>query len=74
MDQGGGKRPGAFAVYIEPWHADVFEVLDMKKNHGKDELRARWVLGLLFIYLFIIIFVSSFLVSPSFAVTPQPSS
>lgn len=41
VDQGGGKRPGAFAVYIEPWHADVFEVLDMKKNHGKDELRAR---------------------------------
>ena len=41
VDQGGGKRPGAFAVYIEPWHADVFEVLDLKKNHGKDELRAR---------------------------------
>ncbi|CAM9141847.1 unnamed protein product [Scytosiphon promiscuus] len=41
VDQGGGKRPGAFAVYIEPWHADVFEVLELKKNHGKDELRAR---------------------------------
>lgn len=41
VDQGGGKRPGAFAVYIEPWHADVLEVLEMKKNHGKDELRAR---------------------------------
>lgn len=41
VDQGGGKRPGAFAVYLEPWHADVFEVLELKKNHGKDELRAR---------------------------------
>lgn len=42
MDQGGGKRPGAFAIYIEPWHADVFDVLELKKNHGKDELRARY--------------------------------
>ena len=41
VDQGGGKRKGAFAVYIEPWHADVFEFLDLKKNHGKEELRAR---------------------------------
>ena len=41
VDQGGGKRPGAFAVYLEPWHADVFEVLELKKNHGKEELRAR---------------------------------
>ena len=41
VDQGGGKRPGAFAVYIEPWHADIFEVLNLKKNHGKEEQRAR---------------------------------
>jgi ribonucleoside-diphosphate reductase alpha subunit len=41
VDQGGGKRPGAFAVYIEPWHADIFDVLDLKKNHGKEERRAR---------------------------------
>lgn len=41
VDQGGNKRPGAFAVYLEPWHADVFEFLDMKKNTGKDEMRAR---------------------------------
>ncbi|KYQ91537.1 ribonucleotide reductase large subunit [Tieghemostelium lacteum] len=41
VDQGGGKRKGAFAVYLEPWHADVFEFLDLKKNHGKEEIRAR---------------------------------
>ncbi|KAJ3671691.1 hypothetical protein LUZ60_007770 [Juncus effusus] len=41
VDQGGGKRKGAFAVYLEPWHADVFEFLDLRKNHGKDENRAR---------------------------------
>src|SRR5436190_2698586 len=41
VDQGGGKRKGAFAVYLESWHADVFEFLDLNKNHGKDELRAR---------------------------------
>lgn len=41
VDQGGGKRKGAFAVYLEPWHADVFEFLDLKKNHGKEEKRAR---------------------------------
>ena len=41
VDQGGGKRKGAFAVYLEPWHADVEEFLDLKKNHGKEELRAR---------------------------------
>lgn len=41
VDQGGGKRKGSFAVYLEPWHADVFEFLDLKKNHGKDEMRAR---------------------------------
>ncbi len=41
VDQGGGKRKGAFAIYLEPWHADVFQFLEMKKNHGKEELRAR---------------------------------
>lgn len=41
VDQGGGKRKGAFAVYLEPWHADVFDFLEMKKNTGKDEQRAR---------------------------------
>lgn len=41
VDQGGGKRKGAFAIYLEPWHADVFEFLDLRKNHGKEELRAR---------------------------------
>jgi ribonucleoside-diphosphate reductase alpha subunit len=41
VDQGGGKRPGAFAIYLEPWHADVFDVLNLKKNHGKEEQRAR---------------------------------
>ena len=41
VDQGGGKRKGSFAVYIEPWHADVFDFLDLKKNHGKEENRAR---------------------------------
>ncbi|QEM13958.1 MULTISPECIES: ribonucleoside-diphosphate reductase subunit alpha [Mucilaginibacter] len=41
VDQGGGKRKGAFAVYLEPWHADIFEFLDLRKNHGKEEMRAR---------------------------------
>jgi ribonucleoside-diphosphate reductase alpha chain len=41
VDQGGGKRKGSFAVYLEPWHSDVFEFLDLKKNHGKEEMRAR---------------------------------
>lgn len=41
VDQGGGKRKGSFAIYLEPWHADIFEFLEMKKNHGKEELRAR---------------------------------
>ncbi len=41
VDQGGGKRKGAFAVYLEPWHADVYEFLDLRKNHGKEEMRAR---------------------------------
>ncbi len=38
---GGGKRKSAFAIYLEPWHADVFEFLDLKKPHGKEEFRAR---------------------------------
>ncbi|WP_426489924.1 ribonucleoside-diphosphate reductase subunit alpha [Hymenobacter sp. 102] len=41
VDQGGGKRKGAFAMYLEPWHADIFDFLDLKKNHGKEEMRAR---------------------------------
>lgn len=41
VDQGGNKRPGAFACYIEPWHADIFPFLDLRKNHGKEEVRAR---------------------------------
>lgn len=41
VDQGGGKRKGAFAVYMEPWHADIHDLLDLKKNHGKEEMRAR---------------------------------
>ena len=41
VDQGGGKRKGAFAIYLEPWHADIEDFLDLKKNHGKDEMRAR---------------------------------
>lgn len=41
VDQGGGKRKGAFAVYLEPWHADIMEFLELKKNHGKEEQRAR---------------------------------
>jgi ribonucleoside-diphosphate reductase alpha chain len=41
VDQGGGKRKGSFAIYVEPWHADIFDILDLKKNHGKEEMRAR---------------------------------
>jgi ribonucleoside-diphosphate reductase alpha chain len=41
VDQGGGKRKGSFAIYMEPWHADIFDFLDLRKNHGKEELRAR---------------------------------
>jgi ribonucleoside-diphosphate reductase alpha subunit len=41
VDQGGGKRPGAFAIYLEPWHGDILDVLNLKKNHGKEEQRAR---------------------------------
>lgn len=41
VDQGGGKRKGSFAIYMEPWHADIFDFLELKKNHGKEEMRAR---------------------------------
>lgn len=41
VDQGGGKRKGSFAIYLEPWHADIFDFLALKKNHGKEEMRAR---------------------------------
>jgi ribonucleoside-diphosphate reductase alpha chain len=41
VDQGGGKRKGSFAIYLEPWHADIFDFLDLRKNNGKDEMRAR---------------------------------
>merc|ERR550514_1360066 len=41
VDQGGGKRKGAFAIYLEPWHADIFDWLELRKNHGKEECRTR---------------------------------
>lgn len=41
VDQGGNKRPGAFALYLEPWHSDIFDFIDIRKNHGKEEIRAR---------------------------------
>ena len=41
VDQGGGKRKGSFAIYLEPWHADIYDFLELKKNHGKEEMRAR---------------------------------
>jgi ribonucleoside-diphosphate reductase alpha chain len=41
VDQGGGKRKGSIAVYLEPWHADIYQFLDIRKNHGKEEMRAR---------------------------------
>ena len=52
VDQGGIKRPDSFAIYIEPWHADVSEFLDLRKNHGKevharDLFYALWICDLL---------------------------
>lgn len=41
VDQGGGRRKGSFAIYLEPWHSDIFDFLQMKKNHGAEENRAR---------------------------------
>jgi ribonucleoside-diphosphate reductase alpha chain len=49
VDQGGGKRKGSFAIYLEPWHADVFEFLDLRKNNGKEEMRARDLFSALWI-------------------------
>jgi ribonucleoside-diphosphate reductase alpha chain len=49
VDQGGGKRKGSFAIYLEPWHADVFEFLDLRKNNGKEEMRARDLFAALWI-------------------------
>jgi ribonucleoside-diphosphate reductase alpha chain len=49
VDQGGGKRKGAFAIYLEPWHADIFDFLDIRKNHGKEENRARDLFNALWI-------------------------
>lgn len=56
VDQGGNKRPGAFAIYLEPWHPDIFDFLDLRKNHGKEESRARdlfyalWICDLLYVF------------------------
>ena len=41
VDQGGGRRSGSFAIYLEPWHTDIEDFLEMKKNHGDEEARAR---------------------------------
>jgi len=41
VDQGGGKRKGAFAIYLEPWHADIFDFLELRRPHGKEEMKAR---------------------------------
>lgn len=59
VDQGGNKRPGAFAIYLEPWHADIFDFLDLRKNHGKEEVRARdlfyalWIPDLLYVVIYL---------------------
>jgi ribonucleoside-diphosphate reductase subunit M1 len=66
-DQGGNKRPGAFAIYLEPWHADIFEFIDLRKNHGKEQMRARdiflalWVPDLLHVFQFLF-FITFFMV------------
>lgn len=49
IDQGGGKRKGSFAIYLEPWHADIFDFLDLRKNTGKEEVRARDLFSALWI-------------------------
>ena len=67
VDQGGNKRPGAFAIYIEPWHADVFDFIDLRKNHGKEESRARdlfyalWIPDLLSVLLVLSYYSSPFI-------------
>ena len=45
VDQGGGKRKGSFAIYLEPWHADIFAFLDLRKNHGKEEQVCLYIIG-----------------------------
>jgi ribonucleoside-diphosphate reductase subunit M1 len=63
VDQGGNKRPGAFAIYLEPWHSDIFEFIDLRKNHGKEEVRARdlfyalWIPDLLSVHAHITVLV-----------------
>ena len=65
VDQGGNKLPGAFAIYIEPWHADTYEFVDLRKNHGKEEVRARdlfyalWIPDLLSVIHYIVQLLSS---------------
>lgn len=65
VDQGGNKRPGAFAIYLEPWHADIFAMIDLRKNHGKEEVRARdlfyalWIPDLLCVSTWLIYTVCS---------------
>ena len=65
VDQGGNKLPGAFAIYIEPWHADTYEFVDLRKNHGKEEVRARdlfyalWIPDLLSVIHYIVRLLSS---------------
>lgn len=65
VDQGGNKRPGAFAIYLEPWHADIFAMIDLRKNHGKEEVRARdlfyalWIPDLLCVSTWLIFTVCS---------------
>lgn len=55
VDQGGNKRPGALAIYVEPWHADIFAIISLRKVHGKEELRTRdlfyalWIPDLLYV-------------------------
>ena len=53
VDQGGGKRHGSFAIYLEPWHGDIEEFLEMKKNHGDEEMRARDLFYALWILIYL---------------------
>ena len=54
MDQGGGKRKGSIAIYLETWHADIFQFLDLRKNHGNESDRARDLFYALWVSNFII--------------------
>ena len=49
VDQGGSKRPGAFALYLEPWHADLYEFLELRKNQGNEDMRARKIFTALWV-------------------------